>query len=58
MNTMEKENKKHEYHYDTFGNIVGYDFPEYNIITRNDDLSVVKAKRAAQLKAIENAEKQ
>ena len=41
-----------EIHYDALGNIVGLDIPEYNIITVEDDLTVVKAKRAAQEKQL------
>lgn len=41
-----------EIQYDALGNIVGLDIPEYNIITLEDDLTVVKAKRAAQEKQL------
>ena len=35
---------------DELGNIVGKDIPEYNVITEEDDLTVVKAKQEAQEK--------
>lgn len=47
------EPKKNEIKYDDLGNIVvdGFEIPEYNKITKDDDLTVVKAKKAAQKKA-------
>lgn len=35
---------------DELGNIIGKDTPEYNVITEEDDLTVVKAKQEAQEK--------
>ena len=46
-----------EIHYDALGNIVGLDIPKYNVITLEDDLTVVKAERAAQEKQLK-AEKE
>ena len=47
------EPKKNEIKYDNLGNIVadGFEIPEYNKITKDDDLTVVKAKKDAQKKA-------
>lgn len=46
---MANEAKKNEkISYDVLGNIIGLDIPKYNVITRDDDLTVIKAKRKAQ----------
>ena len=36
-------------HCDVLGNILDIDIPEYNIITRDDDIAVCKAKKAKQI---------
>ena len=34
--------------YDAFGNIIGLDIPEYNIITEKDSIDVARAKQKVQ----------
>ena len=37
---------------DSLGNIIGFDFPEYNIITEDDDLNVASWKQQSQFEMI------
>ena len=37
---------------DGLGNILGFDFPSYNVITENDDIDVANAKQLEQIKIV------
>lgn len=47
-------NKEEKITYDAFGNIVGLDIPEYNIITEQDSIDVAKAKQKVQREQYDN----
>jgi hypothetical protein len=57
---MAEEKKKLQYKLDALGNILDdrIKIPEYNLITHDDDMAVVKAKRKKQLELLEAAEKE